>query len=327
VKPTSVGETVRKGSALALATALISGVSIYVAKFGTQAVPDPFVYTTARNLYVGALLLGLVGLTGRWREARTLARPDWGRLALLATLGGSVPFLLFFWGLSLTSAPMASFIQKTQFLWVAALAAPLLGEAAGGWGALGLLALFAGTVLQGPMPLTSLGAGEALVLAATLLWAGEAVVARRTLRGDRPGGPPPLLGAAARMAGGAVVMVGFLAASGRLPALAALDGAQWLWVAGPGLLLLGYVLTWYHALRLAPATVVASILTIGAPVTAVLNAALVTHRWPTQPLAGGALLALGGALVAVAAWRATRALEAAPASTAVAATGSVAHAS
>ena len=49
-----------RGGALALGTALISGVSVYVAKFGTQAVPDPFVYTTARNLYVGALLLGAV---------------------------------------------------------------------------------------------------------------------------------------------------------------------------------------------------------------------------------------------------------------------------
>ena len=49
--------TYRRGALLALATALISGVSVYVAKFGTQAVPDPFVYTTARNVVVGLGLL------------------------------------------------------------------------------------------------------------------------------------------------------------------------------------------------------------------------------------------------------------------------------
>ena len=46
---------VGRGALLALGTALISGVSVFVSKFGTQAVPDPFVYTTARNLYVGLL--------------------------------------------------------------------------------------------------------------------------------------------------------------------------------------------------------------------------------------------------------------------------------
>ena len=59
---------VGRGALLALGTALISGVSVFVSKFGTQAVPDPFVYTTARNLYVGLLLVGLLAvlaLTGR----------------------------------------------------------------------------------------------------------------------------------------------------------------------------------------------------------------------------------------------------------------------
>jgi drug/metabolite transporter (DMT)-like permease len=280
---------VGRGALLALGTASISGVAVFVSKFGTQAVPDPFVYTTARNAYVGLLLVGLLALTGRLGEVRRtgrLRRADAGRLALLALVGGSVPFLLFFWGLTLTPAPVASFIQKTQFLWVALLAGPLLGEAPGRWQVLALSGLLAGTLLQSPVTARSPGGGEALVLAATLLWSVEAVVARRTLRTV-----DPLTGAAARMAGGAVVLLGFLAVSGRLPALAGLTPVQWGWVAGPGVLLLAYVLTWYHALRRAPAAVVTGVLTLGAPVTALLDAVLVTHRWTAGQALGGVLLA------------------------------------
>jgi drug/metabolite transporter (DMT)-like permease len=295
---------VGRGALLALGTASISGVAVFVSKFGTQAVPDPFVYTTARNAYVGLLLVGLLALTGRLGEVRRtgrLRRADAGRLALLALVGGSVPFLLFFWGLTLTPAPVASFIQKTQFLWVALLAGPLLGEAPGRWQVLALSGLLAGTLLQSPVTARSPGGGEALVLAATLLWSVEAVVARRTLATV-----DPLTGAAARMAGGAVVLLGFLAVSGRLPVLAGLTPVQWGWVAGPGVLLLAYVLTWYHALRRAPALVVTGVLTLGAPVTALLDAVLVTHRWTAGQALGGALLAAGAVLVTLALWRAAR---------------------
>ncbi|HET7768164.1 MAG TPA: DMT family transporter [Chloroflexota bacterium] len=294
-----------RGAALAGLTALISGVSVFVSKYGTQAVPDPFVYTTARNVYVGGLLLVALLALHTWRRARGegvatrgMGWRDAPALAAIALVGGSVPFLLFFWGLTLTTAPIASFIQKTQFVWVAALAVPLLREAFGGWQAIALLALLGGTVLQGSAPLRGPGLGELLVFAATLLWSVEAVLARRTLQRVSP-----LVGAAARMAGGAVVMAGFLAASGRLDALLSLTLTQWLWVAGPGLFLLGYVVTWYAALRRAPALVVTSVLTLGAPVTSLLNAVFVTHSVPSTTLAGGAVLAIGAGLLTLAMWR------------------------
>jgi drug/metabolite transporter (DMT)-like permease len=313
----TVSSTLRTGVFLALGTAMISGVSVYVSKFGTQAVPDPFVYTTARNLYVGLLLLAGLLVTGTIREVRGIGRGDWGRLALIAVAGGSVPFLLFFYGLSLTSAPVASFIQKTQVLWVALIAAPVLGEALGLWQAAGLLALLAGALVMGPVSAGGLGGGEALVLVATLLWSAETVLARRTLRAVHPA-----VGAAARMAGGAVVMLGVLAVSGRLPVLLGLTATQWLWVAGPGLLPLGYVLTWYWSLRHAPATLVTSVLALGAPVTALLNAALVTHVWPSAQTWGTVLLAAGAALVVGALWRTSQRVGIAPR-----AAGSYAHAS
>src|SRR5581483_6514851 len=195
----TMSTTFHRGALLALAIALVSGVSVYVAKLGTQAV---------------------LAASGRGARLSAPRRGEWARLGLLALVGGSVPFLLFFWGLTMTSAPTASFIQKTQFLWVSGLAVPLLGEALGAWQALGLLALLAGTLVMGPAP-TGFGPGEGLVLAATLLWSVEVVLARGLLRRV-----PPTLGALARMGGGAVVMLAFLGASGRLGELFALDAGQ-----------------------------------------------------------------------------------------------------
>jgi drug/metabolite transporter (DMT)-like permease len=279
---------VRRGILLALLAALISGVSVYVAKFGVQAVTDPFLYTAARNLNVGLLLLAMLLAAGRAGEVHSLSRATWGRLTVLAVVGGSVPFLLFFWGLSQTSATLAGTIQKTQFLWVAVLAAPVLGEKSSRIQWLALAALFVGVVLGGPFVSTAGGIGAFLVLGATLLWTAETLLVRRILRDVSPS-----LAATARMAGGAALLVAFLAASGRLPLLLGLRFDQLIWVVGPSILLLAYVLTWYAALQRAPATVVTSLLALGAPVTALLGL-LGTDQLTSG---GSALTALGFALV------------------------------
>lgn len=292
------------GGGLALATAVISGISVYVAKFGTQAVPDPFVYTTARNLTVGIVSLVLLALSGRLGEVGQVSGKSWGRLALIALVGGSLPFLMFFWGLTLTSASTGSLIQKTQFLFVALFAVPLLGEKLGRWQIAGLVALALGIALQGPTTFRGIGIGEALILGATLLWAAESVLVRRTLREVSP-----WLAATARMAGGSVILVAALVATGRLGGLFSLDQSQVLWVVIPSVFLFGYVTTWYTALRHAPATLVTSVLSLGAPVTALLGALSAGAPWVVQtngpltqwsfltgPILSTMLLVLGSAI-------------------------------
>ena len=79
--------------------------------------------------------------------------------------------------------------------------------------------------------------------------------------------------AALRMGVGLVVLVGYLAVSGRLPSIGALTPAQWSWTLLTGVILAGYVATWFAALRRAPATVVTSVLVLGAVVTGALTAA------------------------------------------------------
>ena len=163
-----------------------------------------------------------------------------------------------------------------------------------------LCALLTGVLLIGPTGGLGTGSAELMILAATLLWSVEVIVARRLLGGD---GVSVRLAATARMALGALVILGFLVASGRIAAVAAFSVSQWAIVALTGLLLLGYVTTWYAALQRASASLVTAILVGGALVTAVLA----TIRSGTIPAPGAemglAMLALG---VGVVGWTAVR---------------------
>lgn len=292
-RATRIPQTARWGMLLALGTALISGVSIFVNGFAVKQLPDPAVYTTLKNGVAAVLLLGLLAATTRPNAIRAIPRRSMGWLVLIGVVGGSVPFLLFFTGLAQASAPSAAFIHKTLFVWVAILAVPLLGERLGIAQLGGLAVLLVGQLLILTPAGVTWGTGETLIAAATLLWAAETIVARRVLRSV----PSGVVGVA-RLGIGLIVLVGYLAVQGKLGAVAELGASQWLWVLVTGALLSGYVATWYAALQRAPASLVTAILVLGAPVTAALQV-LWAGTVPAVPvLFGQALvLAAGGALI------------------------------
>lgn len=288
------------GVALAFGTALISGVSIWVNAMGVKQVPDAAVYTTAKNLVAGAILVaalvaaGAAGFAGSPRRVRGLDRRSVAGLGIIAVVGGSVPFVLFFTGLAQASAPSAAFIHKTLFVWVALLAVPFLGERLGFLqiGALGVL--LAGQALVLTPAGVEWGTGETLIALATLLWACETIVAKRVLRSV----PSGLVGAA-RLGVGLVVLAGYVLATGKGPVVAALGVEQLGWVALTGLLLSGYVATWFAALQRAPASVVTAILVLGAPVTAVLQVVQTGGLPPVQAVAGQALIVAAAVALAL----------------------------
>lgn len=286
-------KTLRWGVLLAVATALISGVSIYVNGLAVKQLPDPAVYTTLKNGVAALVLLALALATVRSATVRAVPARSWGWLAVIGLVGGSVPFLLFFAGLAQASAPSAAFIHKTLFVWVALLAVPLLGERLGlvQLGAIGVL--LAGQALILTPAGVTWGIGETMIAVATLLWAVETIVAKRVLRSV----PAAVVGAG-RLGIGLVVLVAYLAATGSLGTLGTLTGVQWGWVLLTGLLLSGYVGTWFAALQRAPASLVTSILVLGAPVTAAIQA-LQAGTIPAGPVLTGQVLVLvaGAALV------------------------------
>lgn len=288
------------GVALAAATALISGFSVFVNSFAVKELPDAALFTTLKNGLAAALLLALA--TAVLRRRRLSLRLDRGatlRLTLIAIVGGSVPFLLFFGGLAQATAPSAAFIHKTLFVWVALLAVPFLGERLG-WLQIGALAaLVVSQLLIVPPNGVSWGMGETMIAAATLLWSVEVILAKRLLaRVD------PLVVGVGRLGIGLLVLVGYLALTGRLGLVGGLAPSQWAWVALTGVLLAGYVATWLSALRLAPATVVTSVLVLGAPITATLDLVVNGKVPAASPLLGHGLIVLTAALIAVAAYRA-----------------------
>jgi drug/metabolite transporter (DMT)-like permease len=277
----------RAGVTLALITAVISGVSVYLNKSAVQALPNPVVFTTLKNSLVGLALV--LCLTSAWRPAGfRLTRRMALALGGLALFGGSLPFLLFFQGLATASAPSAALIHKSLILWVAQLAAGLLGERPGRWTFAGLILLAAGQLISGWPKMWGWASGESLILAATLLWTIETVLARRLLPNI-----PAAVGAAARMAGGAALMWAYLFASGQAAGAWALSPNQWGWLILTSTLLLGYVITWYAALKRAPAMIVTSVLTLGVVITAALAVIAAGQGLATKDVLGLAVIAAG----------------------------------
>lgn len=290
--------TVGWGLGLALVTALISGVSVFLNGKFISLFDDPTLLAAVRNGIVGLVLIGIAVASGGLRE---LVRLSWrARLGLLAVgiVGGGISFALFFNGLAASSSPAAAIIHKTLFIWVAALAIPLLGERVGPLQVAALGLLLAGTIVLAPAGSIGAGTGELMVVGATLLWSVEVILAKRLLRG----GVPVSLLAAARMAVGAAALFTIVGVSGRIGAMAAFGVEQWFAIGITAVLLTGYVLSWFSALQRAPATSVTSILVVGAVVTTILQS------WSTGGLpaptaaTGNLLLAAGGVVAVVAAW-------------------------
>jgi drug/metabolite transporter (DMT)-like permease len=312
----SVTSSRARGIAWALLAAGISGVAVFLNSYGVRAAGNPTVYTTAKNLVAAIVLIAAAAVTSwqarrrtraagglpeaaRLSSVRRLSRGQAAGLAVIGVIGGSLPFALFFEGLARTSATDAAFAQKTLLVWVALLAVPLLGERLG-LAHLGAIALLiAGQVAAvGGLAGLKAGGGEALVLAATLLWSVEVILAKRLLTG--PAGVASLTVGVARMGLGSVVLVTWVAVSGHFGTLTGLTGTAWAWVLVTGAILAAYVGTWFAALARAPAVDVTAVLVAGAIITALLSAVTTGAALPASELLGLALLAAGTALMTLA---------------------------
>lgn len=300
-----------RGMLLALLAAVLSGVAVFVNSYGVKAIGDATVYTTAKNLVAGALL-SMIVLPGARRtfSGLQLARPSTRRqaigLAAIALVGGCVPFVLFFEGLArISSGPVqAQFINKTLVIWVALLGVVVLRERVGVLQVAAVTLLIGGQIrlAGGVSALTamSFGSGEAMILAATILWAMEVVLGKVLLRSLSS-----WTLALTRMVGGSALLVGWVVLRGKASALATMDVNDWKWVLVTGALLAAYVATWLAALALAPAVSVTAVLVAAVPVTALLQSA-VNHTALAPQLGGLALVTAGAALAMTAALPARR---------------------
>jgi drug/metabolite transporter (DMT)-like permease len=294
-RPSPLPHTRAWGIGLAFATAVVSGVAIFVNGYAVKRFDGSAPFTTGKNLVAAVLLTGLVALASARRSADgwTPPRTTFERIGLLVVgvVGGSVPFLLFFEGLSRATSTDAAFIQKTLVVWVGVLAVLFLRERLGWPHLLAIGAILVGQVLLADdVSSLELGSGELLVLAATLLWSIEILVAKRLL--DTLSA---LTVGVSRMAIGVAVLVGWLAVTDQLDPLFGYSRSQWAWLLATGLLLCVYVVTWYSALARAQAVDVTAVLVFGAVITATLDATV--GGVSVRPDLVGLVAIAGGALL------------------------------
>jgi len=301
------------GLLLAGATALVSGVSVFVSSYGVHDFSSPALYTTAKNLVAALVLFAgsilVIALRpDRSRPIRGGRSPGRGRRAQILRLmgfgyvgvvGGGVAFILFFDGLARTSAAPAAFLHDTLVVFVALLAWPVLSERVSAFNlaAIGLLIMGEVAIAHGIGPV-ALSSGTFLVLGATVLWAVETVTVKR-LVGSTSAGQLALV----RMGIGSLVLVGYLAGTGRLGDLGSLDAAQLGWALITGVLLAAYVASWFCALARARALDVTSILVGSVAVTSLLQG-IAGRSLPRPGYLGVVLVALGiAALAGARPWR------------------------
>lgn len=264
----------RTGLLLALVAALISGVAVYLNGEAVRRFPSPTVYTTGKNLLAGivlvAIAIGVRSSGGAQRSAPVplTARHRWGLVAV-AVIGGAIPFVLFFEGLSRATSSDAAFLHKTLVVWVAILAVTVLGERVTGLHIAAVAALMVGQVAiaEGVGSLRP-GLGEAMILTATICWAIELIVVKQLVVDVAPS----TVGAA-RIGGGSLLLIAWLALTGRMGDLAGLSGSQWAWLVLTGTVLSAFVSVWFAAVARAQVVDVAAVLVPGAVITGLLGLA------------------------------------------------------
>jgi drug/metabolite transporter (DMT)-like permease len=243
------------GYLFAVLNAIVSGFAIYLNGQGVKLFSDAALYTTLKNTVTGVALLLPVLVLARCRtELRHLNLRQWSLLLGLALIGGSVPYVLFFRGLQLTTPVTSSLLNHAQFLLVAVLALLFLRERVGVmvWAALAVL--FVGVSLGANLNALRWNEGTLLIALSTLLFAAGFVLAKHLLRDLST---ETVM--AAKMTLGSVFLLAYIAMTGRLNELGSLTGQQWGFVLLTGLILTAFTVTAFVALRHITATAATAI--------------------------------------------------------------------
>ncbi|MBT8198983.1 MAG: DMT family transporter, partial [Acidimicrobiia bacterium] len=283
-----------QGLQLALATAVVSGIAISINGYGVRAwaeVGGAASYTTVKNVVAALILTGALAVLTRRRSPEGFKAPNrmsgWLGLAAIGLVGGSVPFLLFFEGLSQAESVNAAFIHKTLVVWVALMAVVLLREKLRPIHIAAIGALVLGqALLAGGFGGVALGNGELMILAATLMWSVEVIIAKKIL----PQTTSATLGVA-RMGLGSIVLITYSVYSGSFVGMGSLTGAQIGWVLLTGAVLSLYLASWFAALSRAGAIDVTAVLVLGAVITALIRSGFQGVALPS--MVGLALLCAG----------------------------------
>ena len=265
-----------KGLYYAIITAAVSGISIFLNKFAVSEIKPPLYFTSLKNLIVSGLVLSMFLLMRKFKDLKKLNPKEIKYLLAIGIVGGSLPFYLYFEGLSRISSINGALIHKTLVIWVAFLAIPFLKEKISKLQILGVSMLFLSNLIVGGFKGFEYSYGELLVLIATLLWGIENIVAKKVLKSVDPD-----IVVFFRMGIGSLILTTFtlLTVPGAVAKTLSLNFQQMFWIILTSLLLFMYVKNWYKALRYSSAIFVTSVLVFSTLITNILSAIFVTHSW------------------------------------------------
>lgn len=276
----------RYGVLLVFLTAIISGVSIFTNKYGVSKV-EPYTFTFLKNVLVAIFLLSLVLFT---KELKTtnLKKKQVYQLILIGLIGGSIPFLLFFKGLSMTSASVGGFIHKTLFIFASFFALIFLKEKIPKKMLIIALILIIGNFLLLNLKSFSFGIGEFLILIATVMWGLENVISKHVLK--QLSGNLVALG---RMFFGSLFILLFLIVTNKINIISSLTYNDVIWILLTSVLLLFFVITYYNGLKYIKVSVATSILLLGSPITTLLSYLFSNYNISINELFGMVLILVG----------------------------------
>lgn len=289
-----MSKNLQKGLVFSFLTAVISGFAIFYNKLVITKGIDPLIFNIIKNGGTAVVLSILLFPLAQRKKLLSLSFSQWKKLFLIGVIGGFVPFVLFFEGLKQVSSVNASLIHKTLFLWVAMMALPILKEKLNVWQILGFLIVAWSNLFIGGFSSFTVNRGEIMILAATLLWSVENIIAKITLKDT-----DSQIVAWGRMFIGSIFLIILAVAQNKLILLTKLNSTQLITTGGSILFLTGYVFFWFKALKWAPATIVTSVLILATPITNLLSAIFITHNFPQPQVINLVFTLLGVTLIAL----------------------------
>jgi len=264
-----------KGIKLSLITAFVSGFSIFFNKFAVDSIKPVLLFTSVKNSAVFVLLFLFIIFAKKFALIQKLTKKELQKLFLIGIIGGGIPFYLYFVGLSSTSAINAALIHKSLVLWVALLAVPYFGEKLS-FKQISIVSLiFFSNFIIGGFNGFKFSKGEFMILIATLLWSAENLIAKSTLKTV-----DAHIVTFFRMGVGSVVLLVacLLKSPQSFFSVSNFTSTQFIWLSVTVFSLLIYVVSWYQALKFAPATTVTAVLTSSTVITNILTAIFVNHN-------------------------------------------------
>ena len=282
-------------------SALFAGLTSILAKAGV-ATTRSSVATALRTIVVAAGAWGMAALVG---SASSLGAID-ARSLLFLVLSGlatGASWLCYFAALARGNVSRVAPIDKLSTVLAIVLALVLLGEPVSAWGAAGIVAITAGTLLMvKPSDLSGLpralrGGGSWLVyaLASALFAALTSILGKVGISGV-----DPTLGTAVRTVVVLAMAWVIVTVQGRLGDVRDIPARELAFIVASGAATCASWLAYYHALKDGPASVVVPIDKLSILVTVAFSTAVFHERFTRRYLAGLTLMCAGTVAMVVA---------------------------